>query len=97
MLVALVLSMALMAPAPDAPPKPEPPGGGAEASALKPGEKRIKMVCRMETPTGTRFAKRKCMELSEFQRMQEETRSGFSEMQRNTSYTPPCWGPAARC
>lgn len=69
------------APAPAATPGPVPD--------LKPGERRVKMVCRAETTTGTRFAKRICMPLDEFERRTEESQEAMVEMQRvlNTTYS----------
>ncbi|WP_332764154.1 hypothetical protein [Phenylobacterium sp.] len=60
----------------------------AAAPALKPGEKKMKVVCRTETATGTRFGKRVCLSLDDFKRRQEESREGFAEMQRNHNVTP---------
>jgi hypothetical protein len=51
-------------------------------SSLKPGERRIKVVCREEVRTGTRFSRRICTPLEiyrERQRMVEET---LKDMQR---------------
>lgn len=55
---------------------------------LKPGEKKMKVVCRNEMVTGTRFSKRICLSLDDFKRRQEESREGFAEMQRNHNVTP---------
>ncbi|MES2896112.1 hypothetical protein M9M90_15350 [Phenylobacterium sp. LH3H17] len=60
----------------------------ATPPALKPGEKKMKVVCRTETATGTRFGKRVCLSLDDFKRRQEESREGFAEMQRNHNVTP---------
>jgi len=76
----------------------EPPADtttGATAVATAPttepqaGERKIRVVCRTETPTGTRFGKRVCLPVDEFKRRQEESREGFVEMQRshNVNYT----------
>ncbi len=60
----------------------------ATPPALKPGEKKMKVVCRTEMVTGSRFSKRICLPLDEFKRRQEESREGFAEMQRNHNVTP---------
>ncbi|WP_332764155.1 hypothetical protein [Phenylobacterium sp.] len=60
-----------------------PAAAAAVPADLKPGERRVKMVCRSETPTGTRFAKRTCLSLEDFKRRQDESRDGFAEMQRS--------------
>lgn len=60
----------------------------AAAAALKLGEKKMKVVCRTETATGTRFGKRVCLSLDDFKRRQEESREGFAEMQRSHNVTP---------
>lgn len=44
-----------------------------------------KVVCRMETPVGTRFGKRVCMSLAERERQEEEANKGFGEMQKVVS------------
>ena len=44
-----------------------------------------KVVCRMETPVGTRFGKRVCMSLAEREREEEEANKGFGEMQKVVS------------
>ncbi|MFN3515127.1 MAG: hypothetical protein ACK41C_18945 [Phenylobacterium sp.] len=62
--------------------------GTAEAAppadeALKPGQRKAKMICNVETPTGSRVGKRVCLTEEDFKRRQEESREGFAEMQRN--------------
>lgn len=60
----------------------------ATAPAPERGEKKMKVVCRVETATGTRFGKRVCLSLDDFKRRQEQSREGFAEMQRNHNVTP---------
>lgn len=85
MFLALAAAAALAA----AQPAAESAGANASASgALKPGEKRMKVVCRTEVTTGTRFGKRVCLPLDEFKRRQEQSQEGFAEMQRNHNVTP---------
>ncbi len=62
-------------------------GMAPAAQDLKPGERKVKMVCRTETPTGSRFGKRVCMTVQDFQRRQEESRKGLAEMQQNVNTT----------
>lgn len=59
----------------------------ASATDLKPGERRVKMVCRVETPTGTRFGKRVCMPRDEFERRTKESQEAMVEMQRSLNTT----------
>lgn len=58
-------------------------------TGLKPGETKVRVICRTETTTGTRFSKRVCMTVEDAKRREEESSQGFSEMQRtvNTTYS----------
>jgi hypothetical protein len=62
-----------------------PPAEGSEA--LKTGETRTKMVCRMETPTGTRFAKRVCLSEADFNARQDDAYKGMRGLQ---THAPTC-------
>lgn len=93
MLVALLMSASFASEPPPAPPLTTPP----VVQELKPGERRIKVICRDEAPTGTRFAKRKCTALDEFERRQELTSAALKEMQRNHNITWPCQIPGEPC
>lgn len=55
----------------------------AEAAAPEPTAKpeKPKLVCRQETPTGTRFAKKVCMTPEDAKRRAEGSRRSFDEMQ----------------
>ncbi|MES2724254.1 MAG: hypothetical protein V4656_13960 [Pseudomonadota bacterium] len=53
------------------------------AAPLKKGEKRIKMICREETTTGTRFTKRVCYDKAELEARQEREREQFIESQNS--------------
>lgn len=53
------------------------------AAPLKKGEKRIKMICRTETTTGTRFTKRVCYDKAELEARQEREREQFIESQNS--------------
>lgn len=64
---------------------PTPPA--EDASALKTGESRTKMVCRMETPTGTRFAKRVCLSEADFNARQDDAYKGIRGLQ---THAPTC-------
>lgn len=88
MIVALLLSAALMQEAPSAAPAATDAPAPAERE-LKPGERKVRVVCRTEAKTGTRFSKRTCMSVDDLKRQQEESRDGFAEMQRslNTTYS----------
>jgi len=85
MLSMLVLASVLAAAEP-APPETRaaPTQAAAPASrALKPGQRKVKMVCKTEVDTGTRFGKRVCMSAEDLERQASESQNGFSEMQRN--------------
>jgi hypothetical protein len=90
MIVALLMSAALVqeAPAQTSTPAPAPAAANAPGE-LKPGERKVRVVCRTETTTGTRFGKRTCISVDDFKRREEESRAGFAEMQRtlNTTYS----------
>lgn len=93
MLFVLAAAALLAATEPTSPtPAPTPPDGVAKdlatPPALKPGEKKMKVVCRTEMVTGSRFSKRICLPLDEFRRRQDESREGFAEMQRNHNVIP---------
>jgi hypothetical protein len=55
----------------------QPAGNGG----LKPGERRVKLVCKTQAPTGTRFAKQRCIEIGAKDRQQEEDRAAFEAVQ----------------
>ena len=95
MLAALLMAASMYSepPSPAIPAAPPP----SVADELKPGERRIKIICRDEAPTGTRFAKRKCMAFDDFQRQQELTSAALKEMQRNHNITWPCQIPGEAC
>jgi hypothetical protein len=61
----------------------EPPAAQPPAAPLAGHARKEKVVCRMETRPGSRFAKRTCITLADFKRREEESRNGVTEMQRN--------------
>ena len=89
MILALLLAAALSAAEPNevAPAAAPAPPAVAEripvAAPLKKGEKRIKMICREETTTGTRFTKRVCYDKAELEARQEREREQFIESQNS--------------
>jgi hypothetical protein len=90
MIVALLMSAALVQEAPAATPTAAPASATAAApGALKEGERKMRVVCRTEVTTGTRFGKRTCISLEDFKRREKESQEGFAEMQRsiNTTYS----------
>jgi hypothetical protein len=60
----------------------EPPAAPAKA-----GEEKPKMVCRTETPTGSRFSKRVCMTAEEAEARSEASKKAFETL-RNRPNTP---------
>ena len=67
-----------------------PAAKAAETSAPGKGKpNKDKVVCRVETPAGSRLGKRVCMTLAERERQEEEATKGFGEMQRvvNTTFS----------
>lgn len=90
MFVALLTTILLAAsdPASQAAPAPAPTATPAATTPeLKPGERRVKMVCRVETTTGSRFTKRTCMPLEEYERRTKESQEAMVEMQRSLNTT----------
>lgn len=88
MIVALLLSAALVQDASPAPSATAPASASAAApGALKEGERKMRVVCRTEVTTGTRFGKRTCISLEDFKRREKESQDGFAEMQRSLSTT----------
>lgn len=83
MLFAAALALATAEPAPG----PEAGAGQAQAPAaspsaeLKPGERKVRAICKEYAPTGTRFGKKRCIEVSAYERQQEIDRQAFHETQ----------------
>ncbi|WP_340647430.1 hypothetical protein [Phenylobacterium sp.] len=72
----------------------QPPAGEAVSTEkvpvsapLEKGQKRIKMVCREDAPTGTRLAKRTCMSLDEWKRRAEEDQEAMRQMAMKSSFS----------
>ncbi|WP_309643702.1 hypothetical protein [Phenylobacterium sp.] len=66
------------------------PAEPTTASAdLKPGERKVRLICRKEVATGTRFGKRVCMTVEDFNRRQAEAEQGLAEMQRDINTPRP--------
>lgn len=51
------------------------------SAPLNKGERRITLVCRTETPTGSRFAARSCYDKADLDRQEEHSQRNLSEMQ----------------
>ncbi len=87
MILVLLMAAALSAADEQTPaPIPAPPAAVERtpvSAPLKPGEKRIKMICREETTTGTRFTKRVCYDKAELEARQEREREQFIESQNS--------------
>lgn len=58
-----------------------PAAAPAVETGLKPGQRKIKVVCRTVASSGTRFVKRQCVEASADARQQEIDRRAFEEVQ----------------
>lgn len=87
MILVLLMAAALSAADDKAPAAdPAPPAVAVRipvAAPLKKGEKRIKMICREETTTGTRFTKRVCYDKVELEAREERQREQFIESQNS--------------
>ena len=55
---------------------------------LKPGQERVKVRCRDEVSTGSRFTKRKCRRLDDMARMEEDAREAIGNINRLPSLPP---------
>ena len=90
MLLAVLTASLLASAEPAAQAAPEPAAAPAPVAApapAKPEARRVKMVCRAETTTGTRFTKRICMPQDEFERRAKVSQETMVEMQRNLNTT----------
>ena len=94
----LIATTLLAAPQASPPAAPTTQAAAPDADALAPGQRRTKMVCRMETPTGTRFAKRVCLSQEDLEQRERDAREGMQEIQL---HPPTCCATiprsAARC
>ena len=87
MILALLMSAALSG--------AEPPAAEAAptvekipvSAPLQKGEKRVKMICREDAPTGTRLAKRTCMSLDEWKRRAEEDQEAMRQMAMKSAFS----------
>lgn len=50
-------------------------------AGLKAGERKMKVICRDETVTGSRMSKRRCISAADFARREEDARASFAAMQ----------------
>lgn len=57
------------------------------AAPLNKGEKRIKMVCRKDAPTGTRLSKRTCLSLEDWKRRSEEDQEAMRQMAMKSAFS----------
>jgi hypothetical protein len=71
------------------------PGPPAQ-SELQPGERRVKIKCRSEAINGSRVAKRRCMTLDEWKRLEDESAKALQEMQGRSPVVPTCQQSAMR-
>jgi hypothetical protein len=78
LILVAALTLATGAPAAEAAPTPAP---AAASEALKPGERRVKVVCKEITKSNSRFSKKQCYELEAYKRQQEIDRQAFEETQ----------------
>jgi hypothetical protein len=90
MISALVIALAIGAQgAASTEPAAAPAPAEAQAQApLKPGQERVKVRCRLERPTGTRFAERKCRRLDDLARMEEDAREAITNINRLPTLPP---------
>lgn len=78
-----MLSMLIAAFVAAAPPTeaPVPADAAAKAAADAKAQAEAKFVCRLETPTGSRFAKKICRRKADFEAKTQEDREGLRQKQ----------------
>ena len=78
MFLALILAAGISGPSVThtAPAKPS-----AVSAPLNKGERRVKMICRDETPTGTRFVQRVCRTVDSMVQTENQSGDYWREMQ----------------
>jgi hypothetical protein len=64
------------------------PAEGTLETQLKPGQERVKVRCREETATGSRFSKRRCWRLDDLARAEEDAKAAAREITRHPSLPP---------
>lgn len=93
MFVMLLMAGALSAaetPAPATDPAPAPAATAPVpvSAPLQPGEKRIKMICVTDTKTGSRFTRKTCYPLDEWNAKVEASRQLVSDYQMAPQMNP---------
>ena len=78
-------------------PTPAPAAGSAEQAELKPGERRVKMICRNEQKAGSRLVKRRCMSVEEWKQQEEDGQRAMKDMQDRREINPPCQSSSRGC
>ncbi|MDO8379943.1 hypothetical protein [Phenylobacterium sp.] len=92
MILALLMAAALSAADGQSPaPVPAPPTAVERlpvAAPLKPGEKRIKMICVTDAKPGSRFTQKTCYPLDEWKARMENARQVVSDYQMAPQMNP---------
>lgn len=90
--VALVALLALSGETPPAPSAP-----AAEQTELKPGERKVRMICRNEQKAASRLVKRRCMSLEDWKQQEEDAQRAVKDIQDRREINPPCQGSGRGC
>ena len=90
--VALVALLALSG---ETPPPPSAPA--AEQTELKPGERKVRMICRNEQKAASRLVKRRCMSVDEWKQQEEDAQRAVKDIQDRREINPPCLGSGRGC
>lgn len=94
----LLLAAIFLAAEPAAVPSEQAPSPAAEGdTALKPGERRVKIKCRTEPVNGSRILKRRCMTLEEWERLEEESAKALEDLRGASPLPTTCQGTMRSC
>lgn len=64
---------------------------------LKPGERRVKIKCKVENLNGSRIAKRRCMTLEEWKRQEDEANRALDDARGRSPMAPTCHQQGRPC
>lgn len=99
-MLAIVLALLLATVEPSAVTSPtatEPAPANAAEPGLKPGERKITVVCRNITKPNSRFVKRQCAEVNADAKQSLIDQEAFREVQQRPMFNTPCIPIARAC
>ncbi|WP_374654110.1 hypothetical protein [Phenylobacterium sp.] len=93
--VALVALLVMSGETPPSPSAPAAPAG--EQTELKPGERKVRMICRNEQKAASRLVKRRCMSVEDWKQQEEDAQRAVKDIQDRREINPPCLGSGRGC